>query len=80
VQYNTARTLRHLALGSQPAHKTAALPAVIPLTQALQVTFYTNAPSLHLLSSSCIAQSHTPTSIARSMSEVGIRRVPDYSL
>ncbi|KAL3158344.1 hypothetical protein ABBQ38_010583 [Trebouxia sp. C0009 RCD-2024] len=37
VQYNTARTLRHLALGSQPAHKKAALPAVVPLTQALQV-------------------------------------------
>ncbi|DBA83344.1 TPA: hypothetical protein ACH3X2_006497 [Trebouxia sp. C0005] len=37
VQYNTARTLRHLALGSQPAHKIAALPAVVPLTQALQV-------------------------------------------
>lgn len=37
VQYNTARTLRHLALGCQPAHKKAALPAVIPLTQALQV-------------------------------------------
>ena len=41
VQYNTARTLRHLALGSQPQHKQAALPAVVPLTQALQV--------LHLL-------------------------------
>lgn len=38
VQYNTARTLRHLALGSQPAHKKAALPAVVPLTQALQVS------------------------------------------
>ncbi len=38
VQYNTARTLRHLALGSQPAHKTAALPAIVPLTQALQVS------------------------------------------
>lgn len=37
VQYNTARTLRHLALGCQPAHKTAALPAIVPLTQALQV-------------------------------------------
>ena len=37
VQYNTARTLRHLALGCHPAHKKAALPAVIPLTQALQV-------------------------------------------
>ncbi|DBA87927.1 TPA: hypothetical protein ACH3X1_004915 [Trebouxia sp. C0004] len=37
LQYNTARTLRHLALGSQPAHKTAALPSVVPLTQALQV-------------------------------------------
>lgn len=37
VQYNTARTLRHLALGCQAAHKKAALPAVIPLTLALQV-------------------------------------------
>ncbi len=46
MQYNTARTLRHLALGSQPAHKIAALPAVVPLTQALQVTPCTNA--LHL--------------------------------
>jgi len=77
VQYNTARTLRHLALGSQPAHKTAALPAVVPLTQALQVTSSTNAPPLHLLLSPCIAQSHIPTSIARSLSEVGFLCVPD---
>lgn len=37
VQYGTARVLRHLALGSQPHHKTAALSAIVPLTQALQV-------------------------------------------
>lgn len=46
MQYNTARTLRHLALGSQPAHKTAALPAVVPLTQALQVTPSSDPPWL----------------------------------
>lgn len=48
VQYNTARTLRHLALGSQAAHKKAALPAVVPLTQALQVSH-----TLAILKASC---------------------------
>ena len=80
MQYNTARTLRHLALGSQPAHKIAALPAVVPLTQAIQVTpcimlstFSTAFSILH-----CTV-THIPISIAQSLSEVGFHCVPDCS-
>lgn len=47
VQYNMARTLRHLALGSQPAHKDAAMPAVVPLTQALQVDLCSSPSPCH---------------------------------
>ena len=37
VQYHTARMFRHLALGSQPEHRVAALRGAVPLTLALQV-------------------------------------------
>lgn len=37
AQYNTARILRHLALGSPPEHKIAVLPAIVPLVEALKV-------------------------------------------
>lgn len=37
AQYNTARILRHLALGSPPEHKAAALPAIVPLVETLKV-------------------------------------------
>eukprot|EP00891_Asterochloris_glomerata_P006855 jgi/Astpho2/6855/Aster-06527 len=36
VQYHTARMFRHLALGSQPEHRVAALRGAVPLTLALQ--------------------------------------------
>ena len=37
AQYNTARILRHLALGSPPEHKVAALAAIVPLVETLKV-------------------------------------------
>ncbi|KAK9812888.1 hypothetical protein WJX72_005286 [[Myrmecia] bisecta] len=38
AQYNSCRILRHIALGRQPAHKAAALHAVVPLVEALKVS------------------------------------------
>lgn len=49
VQYNTARTLRHLALGTQATHKAAAMPAIVPLTRGLQVTPTSNAAQAYCL-------------------------------